>query len=158
LTETPTATNTLTPTVTATATATNTLTPTNTPVPGSFPATGLVDNFNRANGAPGPTWGGSTSGYSIVSNRLVAGSGGELFWSPVAYSADQEVYVTLATINTAADEIDLVLKSQSNTTFSSGLIEVLYSPVHQTVQVWTYDSTQNWTKRGDDITVIFANG
>ncbi|HLF29248.1 MAG TPA: PKD domain-containing protein, partial [Anaerolineae bacterium] len=81
---TPTATNT--PTETATATPTQTPSPTSTPtftdtptatptetptsVPGGFPSTGILDNFNRSDGPIGSNWSGHTSGYHIAGNRL----------------------------------------------------------------------------------------
>jgi len=118
----------------------------------------VLDNFNRLNGAPGKNWTGATAGYSIVSNSLDVGTGDALFWRVFSYGASQEVFVTLSTIDTAGSELDLLLKSQSSTTWSSGVIKVLYNPIAQTVQVWTYSSVQGWVQRGTDIPVTLANG
>jgi hypothetical protein len=117
-----------------------------------------LDNFNRANGAPGKKWGGTTAGYSIVSNRLDVGTGGDVFWKSAAFGADQEVFVTINNIDTAGSELSLLLKSQSATTWSSGVIKVLYDPIAHTVQVWTYSSAQGWVQRGADLSVTFADG
>ena len=75
-----------------------------------------------------------------------------------SFDASHEVHVTFSTIDIAATEIDLLLKSQSSSSYSSGVIEVLYLPTSSKVQVWTYTSAQGWVQRGADISVTFANG
>jgi hypothetical protein len=163
-TATPTATNTPTPTQSPTATSTPTATATSqppTPTPtaaGAFPATGILDNFNRANGPLGSNWSGNVGGYSVSLNRLDVGSGEDLYWSAASFGPNQEVYVTLASIDPSGAEHDLLLKSQSNTSWGAGLIEVWYDPVGHRAQVWTFTTSQNWVQRGADIPVTFANG
>ena len=142
---------TFTPTYTPVRTATNILT-------GVFPSTGILDNFNRSNGSLGPNWGGATSGYSIVTNYLDVGkSGGSVLWT-TRFGTDQEVFVTLTTVDPNGSEQDLLLKSQSATTWSNGVIKVLYNAPKKSVQVWTYSSAQGWVQRGTSISVTFANG
>ncbi len=158
----PTATHTPTPTRTSTPTNTPTWTPTATATPAGsgFPSTGVLDNFNRANGAIGANWDGVTGGYSVSANqlRVVNNADNYIFWSAASFGADQEVYVTLATVTASASEIDLLLKSQSSSTWTSGVLEVLYDPGAQQVQVWTYTSAQGWVQRGANIPVTFVNG
>jgi RHS repeat-associated protein len=172
----PTATPTNTPTKTATPTNTPTRTPTptntpvgptntptptatNTSVPGSFCST-VLDDFNRANGSIGSNWSGSTGGYSINANRLDADTGNNyIYWNPTSFGPDQEACLTLTTIDTAAYNFDLLLKSQSSSTWSAGLIDVTYLPAYNVVQVWTYaPGGQSWVQHGADIPVTFANG
>lgn len=67
------------------------------------PSTGILDDFNRANGALGTNWETTTywgSGLLIDTNQ-VASNGGERAakWT-TAFAADQEVYVTLAVLQT----------------------------------------------------------
>jgi hypothetical protein len=151
---------------TATPTATSAVPPTATPTPTStatsnpsgFPASAILDNFNRANGAIGSSWAGSTSGYAIATNRLDAVSGGDIYWSSGLFGANQEAFVTLTNIDPAGLEIDLILKSQNLNSYNGGLIEVLYEPANQRVQVWTYTSSQGWVQRGADLPVTFVNG
>ena len=163
-------TGTATPTsaVPATATSSATLTPTptltlppSTPTatapPIGFPSTSLLDSFNRANGAPGTNWSGSTSGYAIASNRLDVGSGGALFWTS-QFGPDQEAFVTLTTIDANGSEQNLLLKSQSRTSWNSGVIEVGYSAANKRIQVWTYSPAQGWVQRGANISVTLVNG
>jgi hypothetical protein len=66
--------------------------------------------------------------------------------------------VNLNTINQTADEIDLLLKSQSNSGYNSGVLEVWYDPVGHLVQVWTYTRGQGWVQHGADIPVTLVNG
>ncbi|MEZ4672578.1 MAG: RHS repeat-associated core domain-containing protein [Anaerolineae bacterium] len=120
-----------------------------------FPNLGYLDFFNRANGALGSSWSGTTGGYSILSNQVDVGTGGDIYWAGSSFGADQEAFVTLSTIDAASTEIDLLLKAQS-ALWSNGVIKVMYKPSTGKVQVWTYDGT--WVQRGSDITVTFAAG
>ena len=152
-----------TPTSTPTATSTNSPTPipSNTPTPAGssgFPSTGTLDNFNRANGAIGGNWSGVTGGYAIAANQLDPGSAGDIYWSPAAFGADQEAYVTFATIDPGASELDLLLKAQSNGYVGTGVLEVVYEPAGHRIQVWTYASAQGWMQRGADIPMTLLNG
>ena len=160
-TNTPLATNTATQTLTPTDTATPSRTPTTTP-PSSFPLTLVLDNFNRANGAIGKNWSGYTTAFSISSNQLDVTSTGEntyILWKNSSFGSNQEAYVTLTQIDASiSNEHSLILKSQSNTNTTSGMIKVMYDGAGQTVQVWTYHPTQGWVQYGASIPVIFANG
>ena len=133
-----------------------TSTPTNTPVPGSFPTTALLDNFNRT--TMGTGWSGSSGGYVLDSNQLVVSSGGDIYWNSTLFGTDQEIYVTLSSIVQTSSEIDLILKSQSNGSYLSGLIEIWYSPSNHVIQVYTFTSNQGWVQRGADIPVTFVAG
>ena len=155
---TPTATSAVPPAATSTATLIPVPTSTATSNPSGFPASGVLDNFNRANGIIGSSWAGSTSGYAIAANRLDAASGGDIYWSSGLFGANQEAFVTLANIDPAGTEIDLILKSQNINSYFGGLIEVLYEPANQRVQVWTYTSSQGWVQRGANLPVTFVNG
>lgn len=169
-TPTPTATATHTPTATATptigpsptptATVTNTPLPgpTNTPNPSGFPSTGILDTFNRANGNLGSNWNGSIGGYAINNNRLDVGTGDDIYWSTTAFGADQEIFVTLNTIDTAASEIDLLLKGQLSTYWGNGLLEVWYDAANHRAQVWSFAPGQGWVQYGADIALTLLNG
>jgi hypothetical protein len=170
VTNTPTRTPTPTNTATATNTPTRTPTPSNTPLntatathtatPGSggFPATGILDNFNRANGAIGANWSGVISGYTIAGNQLDVGSGGDIYWSASSFGANQEVFVRMSAIDPSSSEIDLVLKAQNSGYVGAGLIEVWYDPAGQRAQVWTFSGPQGWVQHGADIPVSLVPG
>ncbi len=85
------------------------------------------------------------------------GYGEAIFWNPTSFGANQEAYVTFTTVDSDAMDMDLVLKSQSNTNWEAGL-EVWYDPAVQRVEVWTYTSGQGWVQRGTSISVTFADG
>jgi PKD repeat protein len=161
---TPTRTNTptITPTFTPSATATRTSTPTNTPIPGGFPASPQLDNFNRANGAIGSSWSGFTAAFSIASNQLdVTATGWDTYiiWNGASFGATQEAYVTFAQLDPSPqNEHALILKSQSSTSTSAGLIYVMYDPLANAVQVWTYHPSQGWVQSGANIAATFAAG
>ncbi|HUM69777.1 MAG TPA: hypothetical protein PLK31_13140 [Chloroflexota bacterium] len=119
-----------------------------------------MDDFNRANGVLGNNWSGKTVGYTINTNQLVVTSSGEqdIYWNSSSFGADQEAFFTLTTINLSSTEIGLGLKSQSSSSFTPGIIDVLYDPISNVVQVWTYQSSQGWVQRGASIPVTFVNG
>lgn len=55
-------------------------------------ATGVLDDFDRNDGAIGANWSGDTGHYSIANNRLVAGGQDTaIFWNPAAFAANQKV-------------------------------------------------------------------
>lgn len=167
-TRTSTSTSTNTPTRTPTATITNTptrtptSTPTNTPGGSGFPAAPLLDNFNRANGSIGSSWSGSPSAFSILSNQLDVTSAGwftHILWNSTSYGANQEAYLTFTQLDAAGgNEHALILKSQSSSSTSNGLLYVMYDHASQVVQVWTYHPSQGWVQRGANIPVSFAAG
>ncbi len=155
-TPTPTTTFTPTPTFTPTATATKTATPASV-----FPSTGILDNFNRANGAIGSNWSGNTAGYNISSNKLLVKSRNanlDIYWNNAYFGPNQEVYFTFSSISATATDQDLILKSQSTSGWGYGFIEIWYDAVGNRVQVWTFDQAQSWVQHGADIPVTFVNG
>ncbi|HLF26112.1 MAG TPA: hypothetical protein VJG32_07240, partial [Anaerolineae bacterium] len=159
-TPTSTATQVSSPTPTPTPTRTPSVTPTYTPTSGgsTFPGAGVLDTFNRANGAIGSNWGGSTGGYAIANNQLDVNSGNDIYWSAASFGATQEVFVTFNAIDANSSEIDLVLKAQSSSSWTAGIVEIWYDPANQRAQVWTFTSSQGWQQRGTDIPVSLGVG
>ncbi len=156
----PTGTSTSTPTRTSTATGTSIPTFTAT-VSSGFPITFVRDNFDRANGTIGTSWSGYASAFRIASNQLDVNATGwntSILWQGSTYGADQEVYVTFAQVDTRSNEQSLILKSQSSTGTTAGLIYVLYDGSSRNIQVWTYHPTQNWVQYGAAIPVTFTTG
>ncbi|MFZ1400860.1 MAG: hypothetical protein WAS33_28410, partial [Candidatus Promineifilaceae bacterium] len=100
-----------------------------------FPTTGVLDDFNRANGPIGSSWSGDTGGYTINNSRLDVGYDEDIYWNSTSYATDQEVFITLRTVDNSGTEIGLILKAQSNSGYSSGLIDLVYDPVNDRVQV-----------------------
>ena len=126
-----------------------------------FPSTPILDTFNRANGAMGHNWSGNKTKYTINANQLKVisnASNSDVYWASQAFGADQEAYITFSDISATATEQDLLLKSQSNTTWGHGVLEVLYDAPNQRAQVWTYEWHEGWVKHGADIPVTFVDG
>jgi RHS repeat-associated protein len=119
---------------------------------------GILDNFNRSNGAPGPNWDGLTDFFQIGSNQLHNNNSGYIFWAAAGFGASQEAFVTFSTIDPYGDEMDLLLKSQSSSWPGDGALEVWYDPVNHVVQVWTYTASQDWVQHGESISITFENG
>ena len=128
-----TATKTNTPTKTPSPTATKTPSPTTTPAaPPSFPTSGILDTFNRADGPIGANWAGATGTgfYKIASQKVNVLNSGALYWKAGdPFGINQEAFVTLTTVATGGTEQDLLLKVQggSNPDWTKGVIEVLYT-------------------------------
>jgi hypothetical protein len=125
------------------------------------PETGILDDFNRADGPIGSNWSGFTSAFNIGSNQLLANTGGldnHIYWGNESFSEDQEAYVTISQVNTENWELSLMLKSQSNTSYEDGAIEVFYLANTDLLQVWSFDSNSGWIQYGADIPVVFSNG
>lgn len=121
---------------------------------------GVLDDFNRPDGALGSNWSGNTAGYTITSNQLGVISSGEqdIYWNVSPFGVGQVVTITLSTIDNTASEIGLVLKAQNIVDDPPPMINVLYSPAAGYVQVWTYTQSQGWLQRGPEITTSFSNG
>ena len=101
---------------------------------GAFPATCVLDDFNRPDGDPGLKWLIQNNGdYTIHDQRLVTPlpmlpgdvlHPGSALWSDVL-GPTQEVFITLAQFTPADYELELLLKAQS-TPMECGAIQVSY--------------------------------
>jgi hypothetical protein len=168
-TDTATPTNSPTPSSTPTDTATPTnsptpsSTPTNTPTPtvvATFPATNILDTFDRANGGVGNNWEGlaGTSFYKIVSNRLDVQAGGPLVWKPSSFGTSQEAFVTLTTIDTRSPSQGVLLKVQAGSLPNAGAIVVVYDAIAKAVRVSTLRLNDKTWKLYASQAVSFGNG
>jgi uncharacterized repeat protein (TIGR01451 family) len=98
-----------------------------------FPSTGVLDDFNRADGPVDGNWSGSLSNFQIQNNQLAPlypGSYIGLTWNE-SFGADQEAYLTIASLS-SAEWIGLFLKSNGN---GNG-IDVLYSEESHALDVY----------------------
>lgn len=124
-----------------------------------FPSTGIIDNFNRANGSLGNNWSGMTTGYAIVANKLDVGTTEDIYWNSSLFGVNQEVFITLDNIDSNASEVGIILKAQDKNQIGHGIIDVSYFPTGHYVKVWTYIKTPgSWQQHGTDIPVTFVNG
>lgn len=84
------------------------------------PSLGILDTFNRANGALGPNWSSPTysgdSSPTIISNACGQSSGtsfADANWSAASFGPDSEVYATLSAVPAAANQAYLQARIQN---------------------------------------------
>jgi hypothetical protein len=112
------------------------------------PSTKILDDFNRPDGILGGNWSGDIGIGAISSNQLavVQGSGS---WGQLLYTtqlcADQEAYVTIKTIDPAADFVIVQLKMQNLKDCDQ--IEVGWSRVDNLMEVGVC-SGSSWSQVG----------
>lgn len=135
----------------------------------AFPSTGVLDNFNRANGGLGSNWSTLTDAsiYRILSNQTqVIGSSANVwnFSSTATYGANQEAYFTFRQVSTNVAEQGVVLKlvgSNTNSTITSSRaswIEVAFNSTNNTVQVRTKASNTSVIRTQATFPATFAAG
>lgn len=143
-------------------------------IPGPFPTLGILDNFNRANGALGANWRGCTATgfYQINGNNVQVRNSGFVYWNPTVFGANQEAYLTFNKVVTSASEHDLLLKVRNfpttctNPGATASAIEILYDPdpnpalSRVLVETLTPGAFVNpgWNTRAIFTGVNFANG
>jgi hypothetical protein len=95
-----------------------------------FPATPVLDDFNRDTLELGDAWIGATERYEIGSKALYCAAGycQGVFWD-VAFATTQEVFATYASFSEYSPEINLVFKAQGD--LDCNLVELFYSPPQQ---------------------------
>lgn len=123
-----------------------------------FPTTGILDNFDRANGPIGAAWTGDKNGIVVLDSALVQQNGYNSFLmvSPVL-GPTQEVFVTIKRTTTNAPEHDLMLKIQG-LTWDTGHIEVRYDDNEHGVRVSTYAPGSGWVPRSGLLPMVLQDG
>jgi hypothetical protein len=119
----------------------------------TFPVTGVLDSFNRANGNLGANWadGNANGTYRIDGNNVQVRNTGNNVWTAnttpwASFGPNQEAYFTFRAVatNAAVTQQGLLLKftgpgfAANNSTF----IAVAYNRSANTVEVRTKDATQ----------------
>jgi PKD repeat protein len=125
--------------------------------PNTFPQNAVLDNFNRANGAPGANWIDETAQFSITSNTLAGAAGDHYLEWATSFGADQEAYLTFGTIAASGVEQNLMLKTQG-ASWSAGHIEVSYNAPSARVFVYTFTPPGNWQTFGQINGITFVAG
>ena len=101
-------------------------------------------------------WVGDTTNFSISSSKLaVSNNAGSVIGWKDAFGPDQEVQVTLSTIQSLGGAISVGLKAQDTTQCNN--LQVRYLPSTSKVQVYAC-SGGTATQQGADIAVSFAAG
>lgn len=118
-----------------------------------------LDIFDRANGPLGSNWLGYKSAYRIRGDRVEVRRDGPIYWKD-AFGVNQQVTVTLTTVDPAGLEQDLLLKVQGQygPNWGEGVIEVFYNAKENNVRVTTFRlDTLQWFEY-PPIAVTFADG
>lgn len=123
-----------------------------------FPTSGVLDDFERPNGAIGGAWVGDVTGLQIVSGQLtqISLTSSAVLGTPIL-GADQEAWIDLAQVTPTAPEHNLMLKLQG-TVWSDGHIEVRYDGQAGNITVSTYAPSQGWVLRGGPFPATLQNG
>ncbi len=124
---------------------------------GGFPASAVLDDFNRTDGALGGAWIGDVTGATIDKNAATS-TCCDVFpvWDgpDAAFGPDQEAYLTFTTITPAP--VGLMLKVQG--TIQPGAhIEARYLPARGIVRVLTHGPDGSTNLRGE-FPALFAAG
>jgi hypothetical protein len=107
-----------------------------------FPASQVLDDFDRADAVLGDGWIGAADAYAIKGEQLWCEICNQsALWSG-PFPADQEVFATFARFDPDATEMNLVLRAQDSSTCEQ--IEVLYSPAALDVRI-AYCADGAWT-------------
>jgi hypothetical protein len=101
--------------------------------PVAFPRTDVLDDFEEP-AAFGERWVGSVDDFTVADGVLTCLNCPHAALHSDKLGADQEAYVTLAGFESSAEEINLILLAQNEI---CELVEVLYSPSRQVLEVHT---------------------
>jgi len=119
----------------------------------------VLDTFDRANGKVGSNWQGLSGSnfYKIVSNKLDVQLGGPMVWKS-AFSASQQAFVTLSTLDTTSPSTGLLLKVQDSGRAEAGAILVAYDAKAKKVRLSAIRlGAREWTLYLNQA-ATFANG
>ena len=128
-----------------------------------FPATPVLDNFNRRNGPLGSNWGQAEAkgGYAIWNQKVDVLTGGPIYWrAGAAFGVNQEAFVTLTTIdrNSACHSLLLKVQGGNSPDWRKGAILVLYDARAGAVRVETFRlNASRWTHYAN-IPAAFSDG
>jgi uncharacterized repeat protein (TIGR01451 family) len=105
----------------------------------TFPlATGILDNFNRANTTTGlgANWSGDTASFHIASNLAEVLSAGSVRWN-TAFGANQEAFMTFSRVSANNSNQSLLLKFNGASVgdVNASWIMVVYNQSNGTVRI-----------------------
>ena len=134
---------------------------------GTFPTTGVLDNFNRADGALGANWtnpvyGSGVGAWTIISNQAGIATLAERWsgWNVAGYGNESEVYVTLSTLPTTVTDNNVnVMSGSAFASASTGyLVAAIVVSSAWVTQLYRVDSGLSFVQLGADISTAWASG
>lgn len=124
----------------------------------AFPTTGVLDDFERADGPLGGAWAGNTGGMAISGGALAPGApDGWAVWDGAGFGAEQEARFTFGSIAGGAGEYALALKVQG-LALTDGHLEVRWDAAAQQAMVRTFAPGPGWQVRGGPWAIAFQAG
>ncbi|HET7224378.1 MAG TPA: PQQ-dependent sugar dehydrogenase [Candidatus Eisenbacteria bacterium] len=125
---------------------------------GAFPSTGVLDNFNRPNGALGGSWIAGSTKLVITSNQMAESNGNPAaaVW-PTVFGTSQEAYMTISATSSSAVKQSLMLKLQGLDS-TSDHVEVRYSAQTQQVTIWLWAPATGFTQVAGPFAHLFHAG
>lgn len=126
----------------------------------AFPVNGILDNFNRADGALGANWGGKlfsgdSGGCTVVSNQASCTASQSDYWSASTFGPDCEVYATLP--STAGPFGGIFARAINPGTGTFCAYEVYIYQPGSVLQVYRIDNG-TYNQLGADIAQTISNG
>ena len=124
----------------------------------TFPTTLVVDDFSRPDGPIGGAWVPESPGLEVSGSGLtMTAPYNSAVWDGGVFGANQEAFMTLRNLATAAPENDLMLKVQG-LIWSAGYVEVRYDATRSDIRVSTYTAGAGWIGHGSPIPVTMHDG
>jgi hypothetical protein len=128
----------------------------------AFPTTGVLDNFNRADGPVGANWQGATNNFSIVGNQVNVGNTANMrymTWS-TAFGGNQEAFLTFTQVSPTSPEQGLLLKDNGGDPDATGtsVIQVSYNATNNSVQIFSHRFGPGWVVHANFNGITFAAG
>lgn len=110
----------------------------------TFPASNLLDDYNRADGRLGANWSGATKldQYRISANQVDVTKGGAVLWN-TEYGVDQEAFITLTALDSTSTHHTLLLKGRG-VNATQGAILVSYDARNQRITIEALDPGYGW--------------
>jgi hypothetical protein len=108
-----------------------------------FPTSPLLDNFNRPDGGMGVNWRFQPAGFGAAGRRLAVAETGLSLWRTSDFSADQEAFVELVSLDPAVREVGVLLKASTSGDALLGGLTAGYLPATRRLVVSIVDAQGN---------------
>jgi len=129
----------------------------------AFPATMVLDDFNRPNGNAGSNWKEAwPDSYGVENNQLAVldadPNPDAIYWSS-AFGPRQEVYVTLVSFTDADAELELLLKNQGSASECDAIAATYNNFTGTRLLQLTYcQNNDQWTHLEPSVPITFQPG
>jgi hypothetical protein len=127
----------------------------------AFPATALLDDFNRPDGPAGLSWKETTDGSYLIEGQALATQEPDpesIIWDQV-FGPRQEIFVTLSSFVPADTELEIFLRNQGNPSECDSLVASYntFSGPEHAVTI-SYCVNNQWFNLGPPIAMTLVPG